>query len=276
MIASATRAGARILAYLILTVPLMPVQAAALATRSRLARALPKFYHALCCRLFGIRLDVRGVVSRDRPTLFVVNHLSYLDIAVLSAVAETSFVAKREVASWPLFGWLARLQRTVFVERRIAGVHNERDAISSRLAERGNLVLFAEGTSSDGNRLRPFKSALFSVALQEVDGRPVTVQPVTLAYTHLDDMPIGRAWRPYIAWYGEMDMLSHGWRLLGLGRITATLLFHPPVNYREFGSRKLLADHCERTVARGLASLNAGRDLSALDPLPAAGPAASP
>jgi lyso-ornithine lipid O-acyltransferase len=264
---SAPRAIARLFAYLGLTLPLMPVQALALATGSKLSRRLPVFYHWLCCRMIGIEIDQRGEISPVQPTLFVVNHLSYLDIAVISAVVETSFIAKREVATWPLFGQLARLQRTVFVERRAAGVKNERDEVARRLAQGDNLVLFAEGTSGDGNRLRPFKSALFSVAQIEADGRPVMVQPVTIAYTHLDQMPLGRAWRPLITWFGDMDMLSHGWRFLGLGRVTATLCFHPPVRFDQFGSRKALAEHCESVIAQGLAAANTGRMPSANAPL---------
>jgi 1-acyl-sn-glycerol-3-phosphate acyltransferase len=269
---STARALGRIALYLAVTLPLMPVQALFLALGSPLAVRLPKAYHALCCRIFGIRLDMRGEISAARPTLFVVNHLSYIDIEVMSAAVETSFIAKREVASWPLFGWLAKLQRTVFVDRRATGVHAERDDVAARLEDGGNLVLFAEGTSSDGNRLRPFKSALFSAAQNEVGGRPVAVQPVTLAYTHLDEMPLGRAWRPLVSWYGDMDMLTHGWQLLGLGRLTATLIFHPPVSYAMFGSRKALAAHCERVIARGLSAANGGRDLPP-EPAPIAAPA---
>lgn len=256
---STARAIGRLVLYLCVTLPLMPVQAVLVACRSRFAARLPKAYHALCCRLMGIQIDVRGDVSNVHPTLFVSNHLSYLDIPVLAAIVETSFIAKREVATWPLFGWLAKLQRSVFVDRRASGVHNERDDVAARLDAGDSLVLFAEATSSDGTRLKPFKSALFGVAQNEVNGRSVVVQPVTIAYTHLDEMPLGRAWRPLVTWYGEMEMLSHGWRLLGLGRLTATVIFHPPVSYAMFGTRKALAAHCERVIARGLAAAIGGR-----------------
>jgi 1-acyl-sn-glycerol-3-phosphate acyltransferase len=258
---STARALGRLFIYLCVTLPLMPVQAVLVAVRSRFASRLPRAYHALCCRLLGIHIEVRGEVSGTHPTLFVANHLSYVDIPVLAAVIETSFIAKREVATWPLFGWLAKLQRSVFVERRATGVHNERDDVAARLDQGDSLVLFAEATSSDGTRLKPFKSALFGVAQNEVNGRSVVVQPVTIAYTHLDEMPIGRAWRPLVAWYGEMEMMSHGWRLLGLGRLTATVIFHPPVSYAMFGSRKALAAHCERVIARGLSAAIGGREL---------------
>jgi lyso-ornithine lipid O-acyltransferase len=263
MVSSPVRAAARLIGYVLLTVPLMPVQALLVALRSTWAHRLPHLYHRLCCRIFGIEVVVFGDVAAARPTLFVANHISYLDIEVLSASVETCFVAKREIAGWPFFGWLARLQQTVFVERRARGVTEERDDLAQRLKARANVVLFAEGTSSDGNRLLPFKSALFSVAERTVDGAPLSVQPVTIAYTRLDGMPIVRPIRPFIAWYGDMELAPHLWFALGLGRITATVQFHPPVTLAAFGSRKALAAHCQQTIEAALEAANFGRPQAA-------------
>lgn len=256
---SVPRAILRFIGYLAVTLPLMPVQALLLAIGSPLARRLPHAYHRLVCRILGLELDIHGTISSARPTLFVSNHVSYLDIEALSAAVPTCFVAKREVAGWPLFGWLAKLQRTVFVERRSNGVAKERDDLKRRLDGGENVVLFAEGTSGDGNRIKPFKSSLFSVAQRAVHGRPLMVQPVSVAYTRLDGMPIGRQWRPFFAWYGAMDLAPHLWRMLGLGRVTVTLVFHPPVTLAELGSRKGLAAHCHRVIAAGLEAANSGR-----------------
>ena len=128
-----------------------------------------------------------------------------------------------------------------------------------RLEAGENLILFPEGTSSDGNAVLPFKSALFSVAQVEPHGQPLLVQPVSLAYTLLDGMPIGRALRPYFAWYGDMMLAPHFWEVAGLGRATVDVVFHPPVSIQEYGSRKALADHCQAVVARGVSAANAGR-----------------
>ncbi len=275
---SVPRAMARLIAYAALTLPLMPVQAFLLAIGSRFSRRLPHIYHRLVCRILGIDLEIRGAVSSRHPTLFVVNHISYLDIEALSAAVPTCFVAKREVASWPLFGWLAKLQRTVFVDRKSNGVHNERDDLARRLNEGENVVLFAEGTSGDGNRIKPFKSALFSVAERKAHGRPLPVQPVSIAYTRLDGMPIGRQWRPFFAWYGDMELGPHLWYVLGLGRLTVTLIFHPVVTLEELGSRKALAAHCQQVIGRGLEAANAGRWPEAAEAAapPDAAPATSP
>ncbi len=273
---SLPRALARLVAYLLLTFSLMPVQALLLAVGSPLARRLPHRYHRIVCRILGLELETLGAVSPMEPTLFVANHVSYLDIEVLSAaIPGCCFVAKREVASWPLFGWLARLQRTVFIERRSNGVAEERDGLAQRLDEGENLVLFAEGTSGDGNRVRPFKSSLLSVAERSSHGRPLLVQPVSVAYTRLDGMPIGRQWRPLFAWYGAMDLAPHLWHVLGLGRVTVTLIFHPPVTLAEAGSRKALAAHCQRVIAAGLEAANSGRVRDRLPGIAAAPAAAS-
>jgi 1-acyl-sn-glycerol-3-phosphate acyltransferase len=119
--------------------------------------------------------------------------------------------------------------------------------------------MFPEGASSDGNRVMPFKTALFSVAQQEIDGQELVVQPVSIAYTRLDGMPIGRMLKPYFAWYGNMDMAPHMWTLFGLGICTVELIFHPPVTLSQYETRKGLADHCYDVVSIGVSDANAGR-----------------
>jgi 1-acyl-sn-glycerol-3-phosphate acyltransferase len=248
----------RLSLYLLLTLPLMPVQALFVALGSRGAVGLPLFYHRLCCRIFGFRLELRGRRSDRHPTLFVSNHVSYTDIAVLGALLPASFVAKSEVAGWPLFGQLAKLQRTVFVDRRIRSTATQKGDIARRLAIGDNLILFPEGTSGDGNRVLPFKSALLSAA-EPVDGEDIAVQPVSIAYAKLDGMPLSRLDRAYVAWYGDMDLAPHMWTFLGLGRVTVVIEFHPVVTLAELGSRKALAEHCRNVIAAGMAAALSGR-----------------
>jgi 1-acyl-sn-glycerol-3-phosphate acyltransferase len=249
----------RLSLYLALTLPLMPVQALLLLTRSPLRRRLPRLYHQWVCTLVGVRVIVKGAPCRSRPTLFVANHVSFVDIEILGSVVEGCFISKAEVAKWPLWGWLAKLQRTVFVDRRVSSTHSQRTAIRERLDEDDNLILFPEGTTGDGNRALPFKSALFSVADYTGPHGPLPVQPVSIAYVRLDGIPLGRFYRPFFAWYGDMEFLPHFWTMLGLGTVTVEVAFHPPVTLAQFGSRKALAEHCYRTVAAGVASAIAGR-----------------
>jgi len=238
---------------------LAPFQVALLMVKAPMASRLPHMFHRGACRILGLKVEIRGQCSSEKPTLFICNHTSYLDIIVLGGVLQGYFVAKREVAGWPLFGFLARLQRTVFVERRAAATARHRDEMIERLEAGDSLILFPEGTSNDGNRVLPFKSAFFAVAEQPVHGRPLAVQPVSIAYTKLDGIPMGRRYRPYYAWYGDMDLAGHLWEVAGLGRATAVVAFHPVVTIAEFGNRKRLAAHCERMVAEGVSDAISGR-----------------
>ncbi len=252
----------RLLLYVSFTVVLLPVQAVAVFFRLPLQKRLPLWYHRHCCRILGLRIDSRGERSSIHPTLYVSNHVSYFDIAVLGSLIAGSFVAKREVASWPLFGWLAKLQRSVFIERRGKRVAAHRDEMSARLENGDDLVLFAEGTSGDGNRVLPFKSALFAVAQLQPGGRPLTVQPVSIAYTRLDGVPMGRYLRPFFAWYGDMELAGHIWQATGLGLVTVEVEFHPLVTITAFGSRKALCDHCHTQVAGAVAAALTGRPVA--------------
>jgi 1-acyl-sn-glycerol-3-phosphate acyltransferase len=236
------------------------VQAVAAGLGHKLAVRLPGIFHRTCARIFGFRIVARGKPVDAAPALFVGNHTSYIDIMVLGCLIDGSFIAKAEVANWPLFGMLARLQRTVFIERRPRHTANQRDEISARLAAGDRLILFPEGTSNDGTRVLPFKSALFAVAEREVDGVPLTVQPFSLSYTALGGLPVGREWRPLLSWYGDMSLPSHAWRVLTLATIRAEVRFHDPVTIAQYGSRKALAEHCLEAVRQGVANFNAGRD----------------
>jgi len=254
------RALLRLLAYAALTLPAMLLQALALGLRLPLSKSLPYWYHQRCCGIMGFRVERRGRQSRAQPTLYVVNHVSYFDIMILgSLIHGASFVAKAEVARWPLFGWLARLQRSVFIERRGREARTHRDELRARLEAGDSLILFPEGTSSDGNRTLPFRSSLFAAAKEPIDGQALTVQPVSITYTRLDGLPMGRYLRPFLAWYGDMELAGHLWHAAGLGRVTVVVEFHKPVTFAEFGSRKRLSAHCETAVAEGVANALSGR-----------------
>ncbi|PWC34404.1 lysophospholipid acyltransferase family protein [Azospirillum sp. TSO35-2] len=257
---SSPRGALRLTLYLLWTVILIPVQALAVARGWRLNRGLPVFYHRVCTRLMGLDVVVRGDRAADGPVMFVSNHSSYLDITVLGSLIPGSFVAKTEVGSWPFFGLLAKLQRTVFVERKARStVGQQRDDLGGRLESGDSLILFPEGTSSDGNRTLPFKTALFAVASRRIDGRPLTVQPVSITPTRLDGIPMGFAFRPFYAWYGDMDLVPHLWQAFRLGGMTVEVEFHPPVTIDGFSSRKALADHCHRVITQGVARAVSGR-----------------
>lgn len=234
----------------VLTLPLMPLQKVFLWLGLDLGRVFPMYYHRIVCHLLGVRCEVIGAVPSSGPMLLVSNHVSWLDIVVLSSMAPVSFVAKREVSSWPVFGTLARLQRTVFVDRsRRHAVGVSRDEMSERLEAGDTLVLFPEGTSSDGRRVLPFKTSFFASA-----GLPgVLVQPVSLAYRGHRNLPMNRRLLPSYAWYGEMALLPHLLAALNLGPIEVAIVFHSPLSLSGEKNRKQLAQHAENEVRRGLA-----------------------
>jgi 1-acyl-sn-glycerol-3-phosphate acyltransferase len=259
------RAAGILFAFLLITLILIPWQESALRLRLRRRKSFPHRYHRFLCRLFGIRVTVIGRPIQSRGVLMVANHTSYFDIIVLSAAARVSFVAKHEVARWPLFGTLARLQETVFIQRaKRSQTVEARDLIRERILEGDALVLFPEGTSDDGNQVLPFKSALMGAAEAEVgkepDGRVrhVPVQPVSISYTGLYGLPMGRDVRPLFAWYGDMDLVPHLWESVKQGPLDAIVEFHPPLSVDSEGGRKALAAAAEKRVRRGQARALAG------------------
>jgi 1-acyl-sn-glycerol-3-phosphate acyltransferase len=259
-IGSPLRGALRLLGFLALTLLMVPLHLLATTLRIRpLVRWMPVAYHHMVCIILGIRVRVYGRRSTVIPTLYVCNHVSYLDIVVLGGLIPGSFVAKAEVATWPFFSTLAKAQRTIFIERRTGKTSSSRDEMMSRLNTGDNLMLFPEGTSSDGTRVLPFRSALFGVAQLRRDGRPISVQPVAIAYTRLDGIPLGRYWRPLFAWFGDLDLVPHLWQMVCLGETEAIVTFFPPVDIDRLGDRKKLAEYCFRQVSCGLQFANSGR-----------------
>jgi lyso-ornithine lipid O-acyltransferase len=263
------RASVLLAVFLALTLPLMLVQFVLLKLGLPKAKTLPHAYHKLVCRVLGVRVHVRGRLEQGKPVLLVSNHVSWLDIPALSAVAPVCFVAKAEVGTWPFVSLLAKLQRTVFVDRtRRTLVKNKAGEIAERLAAGDNIVLFAEGTSSDGNRVLPFRSSLFSATsfastTAGGQGPDVAVQTVAITYTHLHGLPILRHERPLIAWYGEMDMLSHAWNVLKSGPLDVTISISAPVPLASLPGRKELAAFSEARVRRDYAERLTSRDRAA-------------
>jgi 1-acyl-sn-glycerol-3-phosphate acyltransferase len=259
------RAFAILVVFLVVTFFSIPWQGSALRFGLKRRKTFPNRYHRFVARLFGIRLRVLGTPVQDQGVLMVANHTSWLDIVVFSAAARLSFVAKAEVATWPFFSTLAKLQETVFVERtRRTQTAQARDQIRERLLAGDALVLFPEGTSSDGNRVLPFKSALMGAAEATVGAdskgrtKHVLVQPVSAAYVGLHGMPMGRENRPLFAWYGDMDLVPHLWECLLTGPIDVVVEFHKPISIDTVGSRKQLAAIAETVVRRGQARALAG------------------
>lgn len=240
--------------FIVLTLVLVPLQWLFVRLNLPLARHLPYYYHRMIGRIVGLRVHVDGAPVKHGPLLLVANHISWMDIIVFSALRPLSFVAKKEVSTWPGVQMLAKLQMTIFVDReRRTDSHKTSGEIARRLAEGDCIILFPEGTSSDGNRVLPFKSALFG-ALGQAEGETM-VQTAAIAYTALGGLPLGRRTRPLVAWYGDMEMANHVWTLLKAGPLDAHVRFGAPLTLSELGDRKALASHTEAIVRHDVSEL---------------------
>jgi 1-acyl-sn-glycerol-3-phosphate acyltransferase len=219
-------------------------------------------YYRVLRALLRVHVRVIGEPIRDRPVLFVSNHISWVDIIVIGSLAPIAFVAKSEVGKWPLVGATARIQRTVFVDR--ARRQQTGDAIGEivgRLASGTSVVLFAEGTSSDGNRVLPFRSALVG-AVNEAGSRAahgVLIQPMSICYTGLNGVPMGRQHRPTVAWYGDLDFMPHIKALIERGAVDAVVSYGEPVAADGTSDRKAMTKSLEGAVRQITAMALRGR-----------------
>lgn len=227
-------------------------QAIALKTGFAGEQRLPRLWHRMVLRTLGIRVHLSGAPETARPLLIVSNHVSWTDILVLGSVADVHFVAKSDMARWPVFGALARLQRTVFVERdRRHGSRKQAAELAGRLGRGDALVLFPEGTTSNGNAVLPFKSTLFGAVGTAFAGDgavAAVVQPAAISYNRIGGLPAGRRERARLAWIGEDDLLPHIVMLLRLGDVEAHLSFGEPIALDGESDRKRLAREAEKAV----------------------------
>lgn len=230
----------------------IPLQWAALRLGAPGRRAIPLAYHRIVCATLGIRRIVHGEPPRGPAALILSNHVSWLDICVLSALTPLSFIAKAEVGTWPVVSLLARLQRTVFIDRtRRADTARANGAVARRLREGDRIVLFAEGTTGDGTRVLPFRSALVGAAREALtaDGAgDVVLQPLAITYVRRDGLPLQRGDRPAIAWHGDMELAPHLKGILAGGPIDVQLTWGTPIPFDAGTDRKRATRRAEEEV----------------------------
>ncbi len=239
----------------LVTLALLPAQLVCLRFDLRLRRRIPRLWHRAACALLGLKVRVHGTLEGRRPLMLAANHASWKDILVLGSIADVVYIAKSEVRAWPVFGLLARLQASIFVvreERRKTG--EQVGEIARRMADGEIVVLFPEGTTSDGNRLLEVKTSLFgaaATAAAQVPGGTVFVQPVSIAYTGLHGMAMGRYHRPIAAWPGDIELLPHLLGILKEGAFEIDVDFGEMIPYDASGNRKALSrrvEQCLRTM----------------------------
>src|SRR5579862_5201903 len=230
-----------------------PVRRIAQWRGSKLGESLPPMLHRLLCLALGVRVRLHGPATELRLQLVVANHVSWLDIVVLGAMRPAEFLAKKEIGDRFFARELVALQGAAYVDRgkrrKIPAVNME---IARRMRAGAPMILFAEATTGDGNRLLPFRSSHFEAARVASDPEgplqsPV-IQPIFIAYSRRGGLPLSRADRPLIAWYGDMRFFNHLWRFLLAGRVDCDIYCGAPIAVHRQHNRKELARRAERAV----------------------------
>ncbi|MEM6546934.1 MAG: lysophospholipid acyltransferase family protein [Pseudomonadota bacterium] len=227
--------------------------------------AIARLWSRAGLALMGVRHRVIG--TPIAAGALVANHSSWADIFALRACRLMYFVSKAEVQDWPGVGFITKVTGTIFIERRRAHAKRQEEMLRNRITADELLIFFPEGTSTDGLRVLPFKSSLFSVFfLEDHRGADLWVQPVTLRYRAEMGLP-----EAFFGWWGTMPFEGHIWDVFARNRRSAVeVIFHDPVRPSDFADRKALAEHCQAAVARGLSGdggVGLGRDGAALAPL---------
>lgn len=250
------RALRRIVTAVLFTLLCIPVQALLVQFDGPAKNHFARFYHRSLCWIIGLKLRVIGQPCQQPRTLYVSNHSSWLDILVLGATLDARFVSKAEVAQWPLIGWVAKLGRSIFVSRNRGRTGSEVQELRARIEAGDSIILFPEGTTSDGTRVLPFRSSFFSVA-----DAAARIQPVALVYDRLGGLPVGRRDRPLFAWYGDMETGSHAWKLLRRTGTRVTVVLDESFAPETMPDRKALAARLGRSITETAATLRQNRDI---------------
>ncbi len=226
-----------------------PVYWLLLKINQPLGHRFGRFYLSSWRKCIGHQLIIRGELSKVKPTFFVSNHSSYVDILVLGTFIPARFVAKLEVAQWPIMGWLATHQATIYIDRNRSAISEGTDKLFEAIDRGESLILFPEGTTSDGCRILPFGSSFFDVAMK----KNLVVQPITVTYAGWDRLPMPYFMRKICGWFSpDVDLLGHLWSISQWGTVQVIVDLHPPIKADKFATRKELAQATFQVVQEGL------------------------
>jgi lyso-ornithine lipid O-acyltransferase len=261
----------RFLFFIFIFVPFMlvviPAQALILLLRLPFWQVLPRAFHKVGCVFLGLRVKVVGQPSTGRPTLLVSNHISWTDIVAIGSVADVTFVAKREVKDWFFVGMMADLQRTIYADRtRRSETGRTAQAMGRHMASGNAVLLFAEGQSDIGTHVLPFRSALVGAAQHAMiaaGAKDVMIQPLTVAYTRLQGLPVSRNERSLIAWVKSKSLKQNIREILGGSVKDVTVAFGTPMPLTETDNRKAVTKAAENQVRAMLVAMNRGGELPA-------------
>ncbi len=250
----ALRASIAILILAAATLVCIPVQWLALRFGWRLRETLPQSWHRLALGLGGINVTVHGSETTDRPLLIAANHISWIDIPVIASLTPVRFAIAPDRASHPLLRFFARLQPCLFL------AENGATAAGPDGSEKTPLVVFAEGTTGAGNSVLPFRADLIGHggAATAESGHPLWVQPLSIAYTNVQGLPMGRQFRPVASWTGQTRLLPHVWTVFTEYSIDAVVSWGAP--FQSESDAKSVAGKTEESVRIMTANVLTGRD----------------
>ena len=225
----------KFLIFILLTTFLILFKTSLDLVAKRMSKKVVQIFHKLVLWLVNVNVEVVGERNLDNlPTLYVSNHLSYLDIPVLGSRLNGRFVAKNEISNWPIIGFLSKVGNTIFINRNLRFLKTNKSIIFDYISRGDNIILFPEGTTSDGIRVLRFKSSL----LTSLEQKNILIQPIVIKYQSINGMPLNRWLKPVIAWYGDMHLKPHLINILKLFSIRVKIIFLPPLNGRDFTNRK--------------------------------------
>ncbi|MBC07949.1 lysophospholipid acyltransferase family protein [Thalassospira sp.] len=220
----------------------------------RASAKIVRLWHIGARKITGIRVEQSGSPCKTLPLLLLGNHTSYLDIPVINSLFTVNFIAKSEVRSWPGIGFLARCCQTIFVERRAIKSHEQIKILREKILPDRRLVLFAEGTSTDGSVVLPFKSSLMEFVFDEKIAEVCHVQPITVLCLRdgsQDDEASPEPERVLYPWFDDTSLAFHFWRFMATKGCTVKVHFSPSRPVSEFANRKELTQWAHASVQNG-------------------------
>lgn len=188
-----------------------------------------RLWYMYCVWLSGIKVTVANKRSLSKKQKIILsNHTSYLDILVLGAAFDSFFVAKIDIAGWPIFGFLAKVGGTLFISRQPRFIKQQLALLETHLRAGQSLLIFPEGTTNNGMKLQAFKSSLMNAAFAVE--KPPVIQPVSLVYTRMNGKFLEtQSDYDHIAWYDDMLLAPHLWNLFRQRSVEAKITIHSAI-----------------------------------------------
>ena len=177
--------------------------------------------------------------------------MSWFDIICLGSILNARFIAKKEVASMGIFGFLSTLSNTIYIDNENKNrVLEYNKLINEKLKNGENFIIFPEGTTSDGNGVIQFKSSLLQCVIDE--NRSIKVKPISICYSHKNNIKMGIYERRFVSWVGDTNMVQAMKNFLLTGPVTVTILLHSFVSEEFFSNRKIITKYCQEKILEGL------------------------